>query len=100
MQLIRNAVKSQQYSFKVHAMQRSGERKISIDQIENCLLNGQFVSSRYDQEHENTVVSVYSGDPDNIIVVVAVQLPPILIITVEDVDWKEWDRTDQTIRRK
>lgn len=88
------------YFFTTHALNRLGERRITIEQVEECLQKGTLASTRYDSERECHVVSVYSGEPNNIIAVVAVQLPPIPVITVENVDWNEWDRSGKTIRRK
>ena len=101
MKFIRQIAANKAYIIGSHAFEKMGILKISIEQIECCLLHGCFIEYQngYSDRNEAPRVLIYSGHDTEFYLVVGLTFPECYIISVIKPDWAQWSVDGETIKR-
>ena len=99
-QFIKRMIEAENYYYSDHAQYKMGKLSISDEQVVDCILHGELIETQAGRQGENPRILFYNGHSKSFYVVVTISLPNCLIISVIDVDWSEWEKNGNTIRRK
>lgn len=87
---IRSKIRREEYELTLHAIKRRVERKISTEDIEHAIANGEIIGEYpEDKPFPSCLVSGATKDKKPIHVVCAIA-PVVKIITVYEPEEKEW----------
>ncbi len=85
--------------FTAHALMRMSERKIGLDSVIHCLINGKVIETNEYDEDIKVLFQEQSGRIPRFYSVVAFGRPP-RVITVALTDFTVWDYIDGLLRRR
>lgn len=80
--LLRQAVEDSNYSISDHALQRMGERGITVDDVEGCICEGEVVGKQDHGWHVKWLIRGHDEEDETFLTVVALSWPKPVIVTV------------------
>ncbi len=99
-QFVRNANKNGVFFITNHANEKMGRLKIELDSVIKCLEEGILVETQSGYEGESPRMLFYNGHSFPFYIVVAIELPNVVTITVCETDLSQWEICGESIKRK
>lgn len=79
---LRKAIKDSKYIISEHALKRMGQRGITVEDVDRCVIEGEVVDKQGHGENVKWVLRERDGEGEIFFVVVALSRPSPVIVTV------------------
>jgi len=99
-QYVRNASKKGVLFFSEHAYEKMVKLKINKSAVIDCIENGKLVEYQNGYTGESPRMLFYYGHSNPFYVVIAIEVPNSVVITVCERDLSIWEVVGETIKRK
>lgn len=84
---LRKAVAESKYYVRDHALHRMGQRGITLEDVDRCIMGGEVVDKQFHGKDPKWVLRSRDGEGDVFYVVVALARPQPVVVTV----WRDRD---------
>jgi hypothetical protein len=98
--ILRKAVGDCSYIISGHARDRMGERSISVQDLEECALHGNFIESQDHGQDLKALIQWVDEEGVDFYMVLALRYPAPIVVTVCRFREEAWADTDFFKRRK